>query len=120
MNSDQVPTATLEQVLVSSVRLDNAQALADRYCQLTGMTTWVVWSVLKEGSDRFCLLDQGQLNCLSLEEPLYRVIYCSDQCGKWLVPLEEIEPPCPYGHVQLTPAGRLKEQLAQRRTDNVQ
>ena len=108
MSIEEVQTATLTQVLCSSVRLDNAQALCDRYCQLTGMSTWVVWSVLREGGDRFSLMHQGQLNSLRLEEPLYRLIYCSDRAG-WIVPLDEIEPHCEYGHVQLTPAGRLRD-----------
>lgn len=101
MNSNEVPTATLEAVLCSSVRIDNCQALADRYCDLTGMTTWVIWNTTEYGNHRFCLLDQGQLNCLRLgETDQFRIIYCSDQPGKWIFTPDEIDPPLAFGHVR--------------------
>ena len=106
MNSDQVPTATLAQVLCSSVRIDNAQALCDRYCDLTGMTTWVVWNKTQHGSDRLTLMDQGQMNCLRLQcdsaGSVYGVVYCSDQPGRWLIKPVVLDPPLAYGHVRQT------------------
>ena len=70
-------------------------------------------NMIEEGDKRFTLLHQGQMNCLRLDEVQYKPIYCSDQPGRWCVPLTDIEPPLAYGHVQLTPAGRLKQQLKQ-------
>jgi hypothetical protein len=100
MNSDQVPDATLSQVLCSSVRIDNCRALADRYRDLTGMTTWVVWNTEEYGGDRLCLLDQGQLNSLRLDTSgKYRLIYCSDR-ESWIITPEQIDPPLAYGHVR--------------------
>ena len=106
-------------VLCSSVRIDNAQALADRYSELTGMNTWVVWNIGVLGADRFCLMNQGQLNCLGFSKSeQYQLIYCADQPGRWLIPPEVIDPPLAFGEVQqLTPALAL-ERINNAKGDN--
>jgi len=87
---DQMPEPIEEmemrQVIGASVRVDNCQSLADRYCDISGMATWVVWNCTKYPNDGLCVIDQSQLNCLSLNsEGDCRLVYCSDRPGEWLV-----------------------------------
>jgi hypothetical protein len=103
----------MTQVLVSTVYMHNCQALADRYCELTGMTTWVVWNTTQHRNDmRLCLMDQGQLNALRFQGEVYKTIYCSDQQGRWLVDPKEIDPHLDYGRVrELNPEIRRLSEL---------
>jgi len=100
MNTNEVAQANLAQVLCTTPYLHNAQALADRLCDLTGMTTWVLWNPQLFDDTRLSILTMPQLTSLQLKEPRYRIIYCSDQPGRWIVTPEEIDPPLAFGHVR--------------------
>jgi len=91
MNSQQAKIADLASLLAATIRPDNLQAICDRYCELTGSWCMIVWNTKNpDPYQRFTILDGGQLNCLRLDNEQYKMVYCSEQPGVWLIPPERL------------------------------